>query len=524
MGKDEQFDAIVVGSGATGGWAAKNLTERGLRVALLEAGPMLARRDIGVPRGDAEATLSASPDRQYVQERCYAYDELTAPFFVDDIDNPYSHAEDKPFDWIRSRQVGGRLMLWDRVCLRMSDRELKAASRDGIGDDWPISAADLGPHYERVEAFLEVVGRDEGAGLGSGGPPAARLSAGERHFKRVVEERWPDRAVTATRTALAPPDAMLKAAMRTGRLALHADSVARRITMLADGSRAKGVAYVDRISGAEREIDAPAVFLCASTIESTRLLLNSASDEHPDGLCNSSGLLGRYLMDHLFGIGFDGVAPPPPRGAPDPLSFGCFVPDFPNASGQETDFARGYGIALQIRPTVGGVRRRLRNRGRRPGGQFWMRALGEVLPNPDNRVTVDPDRVDAWGIPIAKIECAYGENERRMAADQFRTMTEVVEAVGMQPRQAHSELSPPGRSIHEVGTARMGDDPERSVLDPYNRSWDVENLFVTDGSCFVSSGYQNPTLTMMALTARACEHHVEKLSRREPGGTRTTRS
>jgi len=506
----------VVGSGATGGWAAKELTEGGLRVALMEAGPMLPTKDIGVPLRETGVPLAPGPERQPVQQRCYAYAEASAPFFVDDVENPYTHPDDRQYDWIRSRQVGGRLLLWDRVCLRMTDRELKAASRDGVGEDWPISERDLAPYYERVERFLSVTGQAPPPGADGSPIASPPLSGGERHFKRAVESRWPERTVEKTHTALAPPDATLQAAMRTGRLSLFADSVARRIAMDGDGSRATGVAYVERISGEERVVEAPVVFLCASTIESTRLMLNSADEQHPDGVGNSSGTLGRYLMDHTFSIGFDGVAQPPPRAEPDPLSFGCFIPSFRNVEEQDSDFVRGYGVALQIRPRSKGPLRRLRNRGRRAGGPFWMRALGEVLPDRDNRVTVDPAKVDAWGIPVASIDCGYGENERRMARDQLEALSEIVERAGMQPRTTHSELGPPGISIHEVGTARMGDDPETSVLDRFNRSWDVENLFVTDGSCFTSSGYQNPTLTMMALTVRACEHHLEKLRKREP--------
>ncbi len=507
----DQFDVIVVGSGATGGWAAKELTEAGLRVTLLEAGPMLFGED-------AASSTPAGRNRQPVQERCSAFDEEKAPLFVDDVENPYSHPPEKPYAWIRSRQVGGRLLLWDRICLRMSDHELKAASRDGVGDDWPISYEDLRPHYDRVERFLGVTGTAEGFANVPDGEFAAPppLSAGERQFKQAVEERWPERRATDARTAHAPPDASLNAAMRTGRLSLLADSVASRVTLAPEEHRAKGVAYVDRLSGAEREVNADAVFLCASTIESTRLLLNSVTETHPGGLGNSSGVLGRYLMDHIFGIGLDGFAAPIPRGASDPSSFGCFIPSFRNTGeAEDLGFVRGYGIGLQIYPRETGLRLRLKNRGRTHGGWFWMRAFGEVLANRENRVTLDPVRVDAWGIPIAHIECRYGENERRMAADQLGCVQEIAKATGLQPRRVHSELNSPGLSIHEVGTARMGADPETSVLDPFNRSWDVENLLVTDGSCFVSGGFQNPTLTMMAITGRACAHYVGRLKRRE---------
>ena len=262
----ERYDAIVVGSGATGGWAAMDLAQAGLRIALLEAGPAIGGQG-NVPR-----------ERQLVQANCFAFNDATAPLFVDDVDNPYSHPPHKPFQWIRSRQVGGRMPLWDRVCLRMSDHALKAASRDGIGESWPLSYADLEPHYARVERFLGVRGSPEGLlGVPDGAflEPAA-LSWGEQAFRRAVQERWPTRRVIPARVAAAPPDATLEAAMRTGRLTLHADSVVARVLLEPGGRRARGVAYVERESGREAELEADAVFLCASTIESTRLLLNSA--------------------------------------------------------------------------------------------------------------------------------------------------------------------------------------------------------------------------------------------------------
>jgi choline dehydrogenase-like flavoprotein len=507
MAKD-RFDVIVVGSGATGGWAAKELTERGLRVALLEAGPMLFG-------ADAEEPPRRRAGRQPVQEHCFSFDETTAPLFVDDVDNPYSHPDGAPFDWIRSRQVGGRLLLWDRVCLRMSDLDLKAGGRDGVGNDWPISYADLSPYYDQVERFLGVTGSAAGCGAVPDGefavPPP--LSAGELRLKQAVEERWPSWRMTDARVAQAPPDALLNAAMRTGRLTLLTNAIASRVITAAAGDRADGVAYVDARSGAERKVEGDAVFLCASTIESTRLLLNSATDAQPNGLGNSSGVLGHYLMDHTLNIGFDGLAPDFPRGMPDPESHGCLIPNpREGKTSEELGYVRRFAIALAIEPRRPRFLKRLRNGGRGYGGWLWLRALGEVLPRYENRVTIDPHTVDAWGIPIARIECEYGENERLMAADQLRCVTEIAAAGRLRPRIFNDELAPPGRSIHEMGTARMGNDPATSFLDPYNRSWEVPNLFVTDGSCFVSGGWQNPTLTMMAITVRACEHYARSLN------------
>jgi choline dehydrogenase-like flavoprotein len=523
----ESFDAIVVGSGATGGCAAKELTAAGLRVALVEAGPEVPFPDAGPGRNaggqSGGGTLDAAPpdakpvaDRQRVQARCYAFGEGTAHLFVDDLDNPYSHPEEKPFDWIRGRVVGGRLHTWGRMCLRMSDWELKAAGRDGIGEDWPISYADLEPYYDRVEGYLRVCGTPEGLPQLPDGPFAEppHLSAGERAFKQAVEARWSGRRVTGARIALAPPGAMLEAAKGTGRLSLFPDSVVSQVLAGPNG-RARGVRFVGRATGAEQELEARVVMLCASTIESTRILLNSATAEHPQGLGNSSGLLGHYLMDHTYGIGIEGVAPQRVHRPGGSTLYGCAIPSFRNVGENEVGFARGYGVELQVHTPIAGRLGRLRAGPRELPGQFWMSCFGEVLPRHENRVALDAERKDAWGVPIAHIECAYGENEERMAADQLSCLLEMAEAAGLVVEQRHADLAPPGLSIHEIGTARMGGDPASSVLNGYAQSWDVPNLFVTDGSCFVSGGYQNPTLTMMAITARACDHIAAQLRRGE---------
>lgn len=502
------FDAVVVGAGACGGCAAKELTERGLSVALLDAGPATPFPAVVPPPPGP----SLESGRQATQARCYAFGEATAHLFVDDVDNPYSFPEDKPFDWIRGRQVGGRLHTWGRMCLRMSDSEFAAASRDGIGVNWPISYSDLAPYYDRVEAYLRVCGTREGLAQVPDGefaePP--HLSAGEERFKAALEGRWQTRRATGARIALAPPDAMLVAARRTGRLTLVPDAVACEI-VAAPGGGARGVVYVDRGSGERHEVQGRVIVLCASTIESTRLLLNSRSGAHPDGLGNSSGLLGRYLMDHTYGIRIEGVAPQRVRPPGRSTLYGCLVPGFRNITEPDVDFARGYGVEMQVHTPVAGPVGRLRAGRRELPGAFWMRSFGEVLPRYENRVTLDRGRVDAWGVPIAHIECAYGENERKMAADQVACLVEMASVAGFEVEKVESDLANPGLSIHEMGTARMGRDPGESVLNGFAQSWDVPNLFVTDGACFASSGFQNPTLTMLAITSRACDYAVDQL-------------
>ncbi|MDT5367697.1 MAG: hypothetical protein QOC62_2128 [Mycobacterium sp.] len=480
-------DVVVVGAGAAGGWAAKELTERGLRVALLEAGPRTPAPD------------GTGLERRPVQSSSYACTEETAHLFVDEIDNPYGVAPGSEYTWIRSRQVGGRLQVWGRTSPRMCDHEFKAASADGIGDDWPISAADLAPAYERVEKFLDVQG--------------APLVAVEREFKQTIESRWPTRSVEQTPWACKDPERPLQAALRTGRLSLFTDTIAERVLVGSGGERATGVGVVDRLTGERREIEGRAVVLCASALESTRLLLNSATSDHPNGLANSSGVLGRYLMDHVYGVQVYGVqltglTPPRSRKAYEPAGNGAYITGFCNVTEPCEDFRRSYGIQMAVVTALGRLRRLL------PGSVrdfFWMGAFGEVLPDPENGVKLDTERLDAFGIPTLEIHARHGENERAMARDQVATLREMLAAAGFEVELEETEIKPPGSAAHEMGTARMGGDPATSVLNSYNQAWDVGNLFVTDAASFTSSGYHNPTLTIMALTVRACGYLADQL-------------
>ena len=502
---DRSFDAIVVGSGATGGLAAKQLTAGGLRVALLEAGG---------PASESDARLDPdeAAERQRIQSRCFAYEPEASHLFVDDVDNPYSCPDDVPFNWIRGRQLCGRLHTWARASVRMSDYQLKAASRDGRGEDWPISYADLAPHYDLVERHLEVTGRRAGLPQLPDGQflaPPPRSTA-EQRLTAAVEAAWPTRAVTTARLAGAPVSAALEAAAGSGRLTLLSNSIVRRVLTGNDGSEARGVAYVDRHSGSEHEVEARLVLLCASTIESTRILLNSASSEHPAGLGNSSGVLGRFLMDHTFGISVEGVVPRA-VGGEEGLQGDCVTPAFRNITEPDVEFLRGYSVQTHFRPAERRRFHRLRRLVRLGQTRFFMQSFGEVLPRFENRVTLEPGAVDAWGIPTVRIECRYGENERQMAADQLRCSLAIAAAAGFEVDGTSADLLPPGSSVHELGTARMGADPASSVLNRHNQCWDVPNLFVTDGAAFTSSGFQNPTLTMMALTSRACDFALARL-------------
>ncbi len=563
MGKAPVYDAIVIGSGATGGWAAKELTEKGMTVLLLEAGRTLdPTRDFHehtwpyeLPYRHVVNQQWLFRERQPIQSKCYACNEYSHHFFVDDIENPYTTPEDKPFDWIRCRILGGRTNVWGRQAYRLSDYELKAARRDGYGEDWPISYADLEPYYDKVEAFIGVSGSLEGLTQLPDGKflPPMKMTCAELQLKRAVERQWKDRRVIIGRAAIltaplhgrAPchycghcdrgcstwsyfssPGSTLPAALKTRRLTIRTNAVVSHILVDTTTAKAKGVAFIDRLTGKAGEVFGRVIVLCASTIESTRILLNSATRQHPAGLGNSSGVLGCYLMDHIYGISISGVV----RGlekfssdGDDGRANGIYIPKFRNITERHPRFLRGYGIQAaaqrgMIPPmikSIPGFGLPLKEMIREAKGlvPFWMSAFGEMLPRRENRVTLNRDKKDAWGIPVAHIECAHSDNEREMARDMLESLKEMAVAAGFEIVRENSRPAPPGLAIHEVGTARMGDDPKTSVLNRWNQCWDVKNLFVTDGSCFVTSGCQNPTLTMMALTVRACDYLVEEYRR-----------
>ena len=560
--KRKVYDAIVVGSGATGGWAAKILTEKGMDVLVLEAGRAIdPEKDYRMMTWPYElkyrglAPGSVYSPRQPIQSRCYAGNEYSAHLFVDDIDNPYTTPEDKPFWWIRGRQVGGRSLTWGRQSYRLSDFDFKAASRDGYGEDWPISYQDLEPYYNQVEDFVGISGSDENLPQlpDSKFLPPMAMTCGERILKKAVESRWKDRKVIIGRAAIltkphqgraachycghcdrgcethsyySSPGSTLPAAAKTGRLTLRPNAVVREIIVDANNGKAAGVRVVNQITKKDDEEYGKVIVLCASTLESTRILLNSKSRQYPNGMGNTSDVLGRYLMDHLFQISADGVVPVL-RGMAydhsDGRANGIYVPRFRNIFDKHPNFIRGYG--MQGNATLGYSYSHAKQR---PGlgaefkkfvrenpneVTFWLGAWCEMLPRKENRVTIDPRKVDAWGIPTLHIECTHGDNELAMAKDALETIREIVDAAGFQIQSTSSDPAPPGFCIHEVGTARMGSDPKTSFLNKWNQSWDVKNLFVTDGSCFASIGCQNPTLTMMAITARACDHLAEEFKR-----------
>ena len=560
------FDALIVGSGASGGWVAKELTERGMTVLMLEAGPpRIPGRDFTEHVwpyqlkfrgfGDTKALLESQP----VQRLCYACDEYSHQFFVNDHENPYTFPPDKPFMWIRGRQVGGKTFCWARESYRYSDNEFKAASRDGYAEDWPFSYQDLEPYYDKVESFIGVSGAAEGLPQMPDGKflPPMRLSCGALVAKQVIENKFgpacagklrvtPDRVANLTvphngrpachycdqcqrgcytASYFNSPAVTLPAAWRTGRLTLVSDAVASHVVINAQG-KAEGVYYVDRATHAHREARARIVVLAASALESTRILLNSKSSRFPNGIGNSSGAVGHYLMDHFTLEGAGGVMPALKSAVRQPTGNPCgfLVPKVVNTAGgpQNKNFLRGYrfdGDASQSLyahafgiPGFGSeFRRKVREE---IPTYFGLMAQGECLPRFDNYVELDPVKKDAWGIPALHIHASYGENERRMAEAMRADVAAILEAMKLEnPEMPRANLSLFGKNIHECGTARMGRDPKKSVLNAFNQLHDVKNIFVTDGACFVTQGCYEPTLTIMAISARAAEYIADEYKR-----------
>jgi len=552
------YDAIVVGSGISGGWAAKELTEKGLRVLLLERG-----KNIEHIKDYVNATKPpwAYPHRggrtrdmirRYpVLSRDYPLNETNLDYWVNEQESPYT--EVKRFDWFRGYHVGGRSLMWGRCSFRWSDINFEENAKDGIAIDWPIRYADIAPWYSHVERFAGIAGSKEGLPQLPDGEfqPAMPLNCAEELVaERLTKLFDGKRRLISSRTAnLSQPlngrsacqyrdacwlgcpygayfstqSATLPAAVKTGRLTLKPFAIASEVLYDRDRKRAKGVRVIDAITNQATDYSAKVVFLCASTLNSTWLLLRSANDVWPGGLGSSSGELGHNLMDHHFRAGASGKV----EGLDDKYFFGrrpnpSYVPRYRNLFGEKREYLRGFGYeggasrdswsrAVAELGVGGGFKDSLTEPGQ---WHFGATAFGEMLPNHENKVTLDETKKDKWGLPVLKIDCATGENERLMRKDMIGDMVEMLTEAGLKNVRPFDEGYFPGQGIHEMGTARMGRDPKTSVLNSHNQVWDAPNVFVTDGSCMVSTACQNPSLSYMALTARAADHAVNELNRR----------
>ena len=555
------YDAIVVGSGITGGWAAKELTERGLRTLVLEAGrPITPEKDYVEHVAPFEMRFRGLGDRravesrQRVQRNSVSFDELSHQFWTDDVNNPYSTPSDKPFDWFRARQVGGKSIIWGRQVYRMSDMDFEANERDGVGVDWPIRYKDIAPWYEHVERFMGVTGKAEGLAHLPDGifQKPMELNCVEQHVQRriaskfgrervmtigraaILTESLPGRGAChycgpcqrgcSTRSYFNSINSTLPAARATGRMTLRTHSVVRSLVYDAKRQRVSGVRVIDAQTRAEHLFTARVVFLCASAIESARILLNSATTGFETGLANSSDQVGRNIMDHIKNAGASGVIDGyEDRRVIGSRPNGIYVPRFRNISSRHPDFIRGYGFqgsanrgGWQGAARAAGIGLAFKKRLTELGPwTMSFNGYGETLPRESNRATLHPTLVDSLGIPSLHITAAWSENELAIHKDMSIAAAELLDAAGARNIQPSTRPpSTPGNANHEMGTARMGRSAKSSVLNGWNQAWDVPNLFITDGACMTSAGCQNPSITYMALTARACDYAVAELKRR----------
>jgi choline dehydrogenase-like flavoprotein len=558
----DSYDAIVVGTGISGGWAAKELCEKGLKTLVLERGPMVqhpvdyktANMDKWDFKGGDKITQEIRK-RQPKQSRTnYVNTESTTHFFVDDNKHPYN--EDKPFDWIRGYHVGGRSLLWGRQSYRMSDLDFEANAKDGIAVDWPIRYKDLAPWYSYVEKYIGISGEK----LGLPHLPDSEflkpmeLNCAEDELKNAVAEKFTDRLVTIGRVAhitegtkpglgrnscqyrnrcrrgcpfgayFSSNSSTLPAAEATGNMTLRTNALVNEVIYDADSKKATGVRMIDAQTKEVFEFKAKVIFLCASTVASTSILMQSTSDRFPNGMGNDSGELGHNLMDHHFRLGANASV----EGFEDKYYTGrrpngIYIPRFRNIGGatNRKDFIRGYGyqggasrgdwtqIVSEMAYGAG-----LKEAVMQPGGwQIGINGFGETLPYHDNKMYLDYDKKDEWGLPTVTFDADIKENEKIMRKDIMNQAAEMFDAAGFKNIQTFDKGYSMGLGIHEMGTARMGRDPKTSVLNKYNQLHAVSNVYVTDGSGMTSAGNTNPSLTYMALTARAVDHAVKELKK-----------
>jgi choline dehydrogenase-like flavoprotein len=556
------FDAIVIGSGMSGGIAAKELCERGLKVLVLERGknidPAKDYMDHLQPwelPNNNQVPQDEVAEHYPVQSQCYAFGPATKQFWVKDSEQPYSTPEDKPFSWIRGDHLGGRSVMWGRQSYRLSEMDFEANAKDGHGTDWPIRYADIAPWYDHVEKFIGVAGSKEGLPQLPDGEflPAFELNDAEKQFKASVESKFPGRKVISGRVAnlsQAQPQheelgrtscqnrsicergcrfgamhssltSSLPAARKTGNLTVVTDAIVQSLVHDPKSGRVTAVRVIDAKTREGRTYEARVFFLNASTIGSAQILLNSASEAHPNGLANGSDQVGRNIMDHLYGLATVAIFPGPAdsyyKGR---RPTGIYIPRFRNVTEEGQGFVRGYGYQggisrtgwkqMALQPGVVGAEIKARARAFGPWNAV-VAGFGEVLPNPNNRMTLNASRKDKWGIPIPHIDYTIGANETAMIKHILDDGRAMLEAAGGQVVVQTDAAATPGLGIHEMGTARMGRDPKTSVLNAFNQAHEVANLFITDGSAMASSGCQNPSLTYMALSARAADHAVKLL-------------
>jgi choline dehydrogenase-like flavoprotein len=557
---NNSYDAIVVGTGISGGWAAKELTEKGLKTLVLERGRMVHHGDYPTAMTDPWDLPHANrPDRetrrrQHVQARTgYTANPAAAHWFVDDLDNPYT--ETNRFDWIRGNHVGGRSLMWARQSYRLSDLDLEANAKDGHGVDWPVRYAELAPWYDKVETFAGISGTVEGIAHLPDGKflPPFELNCAEQDLKNKLAERMGRKLIIGRCANLSAPlthnespqrgtcqrrnmcirgcpfgayfssnSATLPAAERTGNMTLLPNKIVYELIHDNVKGRATGVRVLDAETGVQTEYFAKIIFLCASAMGSAFILMNSVSSRFPNGFGNDSGELGHNIMDHHLGAGANAEVP----GFLDMNDTGrrptgYYIPRYRNIGKDKRDYLRGFGYQGRGNREVFDrfnqsdlIGAELKQAVMEPGAwRIGMGGFGEILPDHRNHVKINRDLKDKWGLPTLTFDAILRENEIKMRKDMENDAAEMLEAAGYKDIQSHNNDTAIGLGIHEMGTARMGKDPKTSVLNKWNQVHACQNVFVTDGSFMASSACQNPSLTYMAFTARAADHAVNELKK-----------
>ena len=557
---NEMYDAIVVGTGISGGWAAKELCENGLKTLVLERGRMVTHiKDYptaNLDPWDMPNNGDLTPEQKSRQEKQartgYTVRAESSHWFVDDVTHPYN--ETKRFDWMRGYHVGGRSIMWGRHSYRWSDLDFEANAKDGVAVDWPVRYKDIAPWYDRVEEYIGVSGENLGLSQLPDGKfePMMQLNCVEQHFREQVAEQFDGRVVTAGRVAHITSDkkydgrskcqfrnrcirgcpfggyfssvsSTLPAAERTGNMTLRANSIVHEVIYDAATGQASGVKVIDRETKESMVFNAKIVFLCASAMASSAILMQSKSERFPNGLGNDSDQFGRNIMDHQLGVGasgsFDGFEDKYYKGR---KPNGVYIPRFRNLDNNtKKDYLRGFGYQ-------GGASRGnweeaiaehafgkdLKEAVLKPGGwTMGIMGFGEVLPYEENRFTLDYDNLDEWGLPTLTFDAEFKDNEWKMREDMKAQAVAMLEQAGFKNVNAYDNPGALGLGIHEMGTARMGRDPKTSVLNGYNQVHACPNVFVTDGSFMTSASCVNPSLTYMAFTARAANYAAEQLKK-----------
>ena len=554
---EQTYDAIVVGSGISGGWAAKELTESGMKVLLLERGENIEHITgyVNALKAPWEIPHRGRLTNQIREEHMAAtrdsfMHESNANYWTNELECPY--VEKRPFDWFRGYHVGGRSLMWGRQSYRWNRFDYEANAKEGVGVDWPIRYEDMAPWYDHVESFAGISGSLEGMEQLPDGKflPPMELNVAEKSVAARIKAHYADsrRLIIGRVANLTEPhngrvncqyrnkcdlgcpfgayfstqSSTLPAAVKTGNLTLRPFSIVTRVLYDKDLKKATGVEVLDAETKATQEYKSKIVFLCASTLNTAWVLMNSATDVWPDGLGSSSGELGHNIMDHHFRVGASGDI----EGFADRYIFGrrangFYIPRFRNLFGDKRDYTRGFGYqgsadrrGWQRDVAELGIGAPMKDALCEPG--HWtigMTAFGEVLPNHDNKVSLSRDKKDKWGMSVLEMDADIGPNEKRMRKDMANDAAEMLEAAGVKNVKTHDEEYFLGQGIHEMGSARMGSDPKTSVVNKHNQVWDAPNVFVTDGACMASTSCVNPSLTYMAMTARAAHFAVEALKR-----------